>query len=647
MLEFLEFEEQVGRRWHRWASSAASYTRYPDAAVSLESLRSALGVFFRLSGGAPGLALSTIGERGSQHRLSLRQRLGLDQELLALGQRNNESLQLPVQLDYFPDPALNRAHYFWLSAYLAVAGDSASSAGLRPLHRDLLYLREAHRTTTQVCEYFPGLHKRYNLLTQALLAQRPRRKLPPAEAAIEACIRHMLGAKETLDERAGILWQAICHQDVTLDTLHQPRGYRPPLPVPLWGEVVDRGGGQGASPDQGEDEEQQEHPAAEASAGQRKAERRTQDQSERDDPLLLNRFEKILTWTEMVNVNRMVEDEEIEQAKKASEQIEEITLSPHSRNAATRLKVELDLASAEVDLARLHGPLCYPEWHYRKQHYLPHHTRVIPAVQKESDSDWQPDEATRRRIRQVRRQFEALRPQRTTLRGQLDGEEMDTDALVRARCDLHATGHSSDRIYLQSRQLQRDLSVAILIDVSLSTDAWLKHHRVLDVEKEALQALAHGLAACGDDYGIYSFTSHRRHQVWVNTIKAFTEPMDERISRRIDALRPGHYTRMGAGIRHITRILRDRPSRKRLLLVLTDGKPNDTDHYEGRYGLEDTRKAILEARRDGITVFGVTIDDNAQHYFPYLFGPGAYSIVGQPARLGVALPGIYRHLVEQ
>src|SRR5690606_41007503 len=68
-----------------------------------------------------------------------------------------------------------------------------------------------------------------------------------------------------------------------------------------------------------------------------------QDQSERDDPLVLNRFEKMLSWTEMVNLNRLVEDEEDEEAKRAAEQIEEITISPHKRRAATRLRVDLDL----------------------------------------------------------------------------------------------------------------------------------------------------------------------------------------------------------------------------------------------------------------------------------------------------------------
>jgi nitric oxide reductase NorD protein len=90
--------------------------------------------------------------------------------------------------------------------------------------------------------------------------------------------------------------------------------------------------------------------------------------------------------------------------------------------------------------------------------------------------------------------------------------------------------------------------------------------------------------------------------------------------------------------------LKARPNGHRLLLVLTDGKPNDVDHYEGRYGVEDTRRAILEARRDGAVVFGITIDLKAQDYFPALFGRGGYSIVSDATRLPAALPAIYRRL---
>jgi nitric oxide reductase NorD protein len=169
---------------------------------------------------------------------------------------------------------------------------------------------------------------------------------------------------------------------------------------------------------------------------------------------------------------------------------------------------------------------------------------------------------------------------------------------------------------------------------------------VLDVEKEALLVLAHGLAACGDSYSIMTFTSRRRSWVRVETVKDFDEPLSQAVERRISALKPGYYTRIGAGIRHATAKLAERPNRQRLLLVLTDGKPNDIDHYEGRFGIEDTRRAVIEARRAGVTVFGVTVDREAQSYFPTLFGRGGYAIVGEMARLPSALPVIYRQLLR-
>jgi len=124
--------------------------------------------------------------------------------------------------------------------------------------------------------------------------------------------------------------------------------------------------------------------------------------------------------------------------------------------------------------------------------------------------------------------------------------------------------------------------------------------------------LCHGLAACGDDFSIHGFTSRRRHRVEVNTIKGFDENVNEKVRRRIQALKPGHYTRMGTATRHVTKELAARGNRNRLLLVLTDGKPNDTDYYEGRYALEDTRRAVLEARRQDIRTFGITIDHEAR-----------------------------------
>ncbi|NUS68866.1 MAG: VWA domain-containing protein, partial [Ensifer adhaerens] len=273
------------------------------------------------------------------------------------------------------------------------------------------------------------------------------------------------------------------------------------------------------------------------------------------------------------------------------------------------------------------------------------HCRVqaMPASAEPERSEL--TEESRSLIRRVRRQFEVLRPRHEMLRAQLDGADLDLDAVVRARTDLAAGGQGSDRIHLMSRPQVHDLAVTILVDVSLSTDSWSDNRRVLDVEKEALLILAHGLSACGDNHSILTFTSRRRDWVRVETVKAFNEAMGPLVEARIAALNPGYYTRIGAAIRHASAELRRQPNRKKLLLVLTDGKPNDIDHYEGRFALEDSRRAVTEARRSGINTFAVTVDREAKSYVPAMFGQNGYSVVGNISRLPAALPAIYRNLV--
>jgi nitric oxide reductase NorD protein len=251
----------------------------------------------------------------------------------------------------------------------------------------------------------------------------------------------------------------------------------------------------------------------------------------------------------------------------------------------------------------------------------------------------------RRRIRMVKRQFEALRPKRELLRRQLDGTELDTDALVRSFADLQAHGEGSERIWMQHLPTARDLAVAVLFDTSRSTESWVQGRQVIDIARETLLALAAGLEACGDDHAIFSFSSVRREKVFVQTIKDFDEHFGKTIQRRVAALRPGFYTRLGAAIRHASARLAERPASRQLLLVITDGKPNDLDHYEGRYGVEDTRMAVREARALGQKVFGVTIDKRARAHFNHMFGRHGHAIVSRPARLAQALPRLYRHLV--
>jgi len=168
---------------------------------------------------------------------------------------------------------------------------------------------------------------------------------------------------------------------------------------------------------------------------------------------------------------------------------------------------------------------------------------------------------------------------------------------------------------------------------------------VIEIAREALAALAWGLEATGDSFAIHAFSSLKRDRVFLREAKGFAEPVGAAVEARIAALAPGFYTRLGAAIRHASAGLAREVRRRRRRLVITDGKPNDLDHYEGRHGIEDSRMAIREARRAGHAVFGITVDRDGRAWFPRLFGPGGYALVSHPDRPAQALPAIYRQLV--
>jgi nitric oxide reductase NorD protein len=635
-LEILEYEEKVGRLWHRLIGEPASWPSFPAAGIELEGCRNALAVFFRGVGGEPGLELAAAGGRRSGHRLGLWQRLGMVEERLLRAERTDELVLLPPKLDLLPEPRLNRDLYLWLLAFLAHARPPRPADD--PLLQDLARLRAAHKATTRALALFPGLRAVHSRLAAAILKLWPQRRLlPRLEWQVESVAKGLLGAPDPDPE----LW-AVVAQGAGPGAVGAPGSYKPLLPVPLWGEVRPGTARTGAEVDEPNEPGLQR--SEDPEAPHRRGTRRQEDADRRRDPLtLINKGDFLLLATDMVGVNRPDDEEDPDAARRAAEDMDELALGGRDRKSSSRLKLQLDLDAAAADPTRVRAQLSYPEWDYRRRAYLPDHCALLVGTASEEGETWQPGEAARHQIRRVQRQFEALRPRREILRAQLDGHELDTDALVRSRVDLAAGSSGSDAVYLETRCLARDLAVAILIDASLSTDSWLEGRRVLDVEKQALSALLWGIEVCGDPSAVLAFTSRRR-EVKVDVLKHFDEPLGLAVRRRIAALSPGQYTRMGAALRHTAAQLEGRPERHRLLLLLSDGKPNDVDHYEGRYALEDTRKAVQEARRKGIAVFAVTIDRGAQSYVPHVFGRGGYAIVAHIGCLPAALPRIYRQV---
>ncbi len=346
-----------------------------------------------------------------------------------------------------------------------------------------------------------------------------------------------------------------------------------------------------------------------------------------------------------MNLARPIDDDDDEGARRAVENSDEIVLSPHRKAAATRLKLELELSPpAAADGAASEG-LRYPEWDWRRRAYRNNACRVVvDSIAR----DRRPNGCPRRRrcdaFAGLDASSKSFRPHREQARAQIDGDDLDLDAVVRSRADFAAGGEGSDRIYACARETRRDLAIALLIDASLSTDAFVGARRVIDVARETALMFCHALDAAGDPHAVFGFTSKGRNDVRIATVKDFDEVFSTAIVGRLGALKPGWYTRIGAAVRHVTAELEKTPARDRLLVLLTDGKPNDIDHYEGRFGVEDTRRAIREARRHGIRPFGVTIDARTQARFPLLFGRGGFVVMSDPARLPAAMPILLRRL---
>lgn len=635
ILDLLEPEEWIGRHWHRLARGRSSMRRHSEAAASYEDVSGALPVFFRGLGGEPGARFAVADAMTSNHRLSLGLRIMLGKERLFQACRDDKSIFLPAQIDAFADRILNQRLYFWLSAFFVHMRPKPPMIG-DPLAQDLEFLRRARLAGETVLCAAPGLRDAHKAFCAHLVAARPMRNLPRVEAGVERAILRLLDG----DSDGGEFWPLV-ETFQGWEALRAPRGYRPFLPVPLWGESL--GFVSAATPPAADED----LPPPQSSGGNEKskrARRQAADQAERKDYLALNRFEKLLTLVESLNINRAVEDDDEDAARRALEESEELSLSAHKRKAATRLRVDIDIGSCQPSFETLCDASTYPEWDFRSRTLRPNQCRVISGPASENGDLSAPDAGRSARIARVRRHFEALRLHPDVMRGQVDGDDLDLDAVIRARADLISTGMGSDRLYLSTQRRKRDIAFAVLADTSLSTDAWLKDQRVLDVVKEALLMLTHALDACGDTHAIFTFTSRGRQAVQVATVKDFDEPLSDMVQRRICSLRPGHYTRMGAAIRHGAARLEGLTNRQKLLLIITDGKPNDIDHYEGRFGVEDTRHAIMEARRKGLLVFGVTVDSKAQDYFPVLFGRGDYAVVGMPDRLPAACLSLYQRL---
>ncbi len=613
-------EEWVGAFWDRWITQTARRD-HPAAAVELKDIEKTLGVLFRALGGDPGLRVATAADSVHGARRRWLQRIAGANERVAHAALDHETLRLPPRIAVLPTPTLNRDLYLWLAALAASAGPA-----LDRFTNDWIVRNQFAAWAT--LQRYPGLAVRYQRLVAAVLAERiPPEQLPDDEAAQERAIRAALREPGSVAEMPPL-------------TRAKAKAVQP---VPLWlypaPEVA-------AAAPRRSDPANHEAGGAEQTAENKRYQAERTETPENEAPLiLLFRAESIFSWAEYLKVNRAFDDDPNPDAGRAAESLDKLTLTDSDQSAASKVRFDLDLPAAAEDDIVLGPGIPLPEWDWKSRQLKADFCRLQTMVAREAEPQPLPDRL-RRHARKLKNQFAALAPVRRWQKAQPDGSELDIDACVRIAADRLAGWHFSGAgAYLNHRPTERDLACLVLADLSLSTDAHANDtQKVIDVIRDSLMLFGEALNATGDQFAFYGFSSLKRSFVRFHEIKRFDRPLDAVARGRIAALKPGYYTRMGAAVRRATQLLDRQPANRRLLLILSDGKPHDIDRYEGRYGIEDTRMALIEAREAGIKPFCVTIDREGANYLPHLFGPAGYTVVRRPEDLPDRLPHLYSQL---
>jgi nitric oxide reductase NorD protein len=269
------------------------------------------------------------------------------------------------------------------------------------------------------------------------------------------------------------------------------------------------------------------------------------------------------------------------------------------------------------------GGALYSEWDEHNNRYRPDWCRVIDfPLTADADvtaASVPHDDVLRRRLSRV-----GLGPK--VLRGRPDGDELDIEALINLFVDLRSGYSPTECVYLERRNLARNLGVLILLDASGSaTETDPDGLAVHDHQRRAAATLAVTLEELGDRVAVYAFRSQGRRAVQLPSIKGFGNRFGAMERARLNQLQPSGYTRLGAGIRGAGEILKTQAGTpNRLLVVLSDGFPYD-DGYEGRYAEADAAKALEELRMEGVACLCLSVGAADTDTLERVFGSASYA----------------------
>ena len=376
------------------------------------------------------------------------------------------------------------------------------------------------------------------------------------------------------------------------------------------------------------------------------------DQKQMDDAVLQHQFEKVETAEEFGgNFRDMDGDDELEEHSNALEDLNmkytvRVDDTAHSVYQAEFIENTTIAESAENDTSGYH--LTYDEWDYSTRTYKEDYCKVYPRTNLMADVDYY-----KKTIAKNNSTLTGLRKMLTTVnnkyqqqRRQTQGEEFDIDAITDLYVDVNSGHTPSEKIYLSKRKKEKDLSILLLLDVSLSSDGYAAGNRVIDVEKEVSILFGEILDEFNIDFSIDCFYSKTRNHSTYLTIKDFDEDWN-RAKFKVGAVEPSGYTRIGAALRHSGAMLDKRDTKNKWVVLISDGKPNDYDKYEGKYGVNDVKQALRELNERQINSYALAIEAQAKYYLPQMFGQNHYQILTTPVELLKSLVQLYEKIKHQ
>ena len=591
----LEWEEDIGKAWDKFLSKKTTISN-KEAEVSFSSLSKQLKIFYHLLGGDKGKELKITDKRSIKKSKNLLQKISGYGKSFFLTWQDENAVHLPAKLDILPTIEQNKMLYFWLIAMSSKVNIKQSNM-----------IEENQKVSKYLCDRYTGFKSFYNEASKYLISKIPELEYINKEEDFK---------KEQEEKYPFIMWIY---------------------------PALDKNSAINNTED--EDEIQNDRKDEKTESLRMKKKANQIDDKKETDGFMAFIPEGLMSILEQVNVDRAEDDSFDENALYNAENLDEITLGQKKANLNARVKMDLDLKPDMTEEFPIGSGYNIDEWDYTQKKYLKNYVRIRPIITTILEPINLP-KRLKKTVKKIQSELDLLEINRFKSNKLPYGDEICIDTWIDYKGHQNKSLHHQ-KFFENFEKKTRDMATLILADISLSTEAGISQEiRVIDMIKDGLMVFSQALEKLQDKFAIYAFSSNKNTNVRFHIIKNFKEKYSDLIRGRIDSIKPGYYTRLGAAIRESTKILDRQTSENKLLLIISDGKPNDMDKYDGRYGIEDSKKAIEEVRQKGITPFCITIDIEAKDYLSYLFGKNGYAVVRDSKKLPKVMPEVYINLTK-